>query len=165
MSYSTQAPCSMLVVIPFVFLHGREKRLRGNACRHVQALIKGIVTFEEARRREMAADTASEMVKPPIACKRDRLDNSSASSPGKPPKTPAGGTAGTPVELYSRRTQKEIALTVPVDESLAAVMRQNGHTPSCGFGTVLLRTNDKIAQAQNGLKYAIDDKEGLSGCI
>ncbi|KAI9575360.1 hypothetical protein GQX74_015032 [Glossina fuscipes] len=83
-----------LSVVRCVFLHGRKKSLSGAACRRPQALIKGIMILQEARKRERVTRVASEFVKLQIGCKCDRLDGPSASSPGKPPKRPAAGTAG-----------------------------------------------------------------------
>uniref|UniRef100_A0A1A9UKW4 Uncharacterized protein n=1 Tax=Glossina austeni TaxID=7395 RepID=A0A1A9UKW4_GLOAU len=66
-----------------------KKRLSGNSHRHLQAAIKGAMSAK-------ATCGDSETAKPNIGCKRVRLQDSAASSPGNPPKHAAAGTAVAP---------------------------------------------------------------------
>uniref|UniRef100_A0A1A9VFQ9 Uncharacterized protein n=1 Tax=Glossina austeni TaxID=7395 RepID=A0A1A9VFQ9_GLOAU len=58
--------------------------------------LTGGMSFEQARRRLIATHAASGRAKPQIGCKRDRLDDSSASSLGNFPKRSTTGTLEIP---------------------------------------------------------------------
>uniref|UniRef100_A0A1B0C451 Uncharacterized protein n=1 Tax=Glossina palpalis gambiensis TaxID=67801 RepID=A0A1B0C451_9MUSC len=123
-----------LSVVRCVFLHGRKNSLSGAACRRPQALIKGIMILQEARKRERVTRVASEFVKLQIGCKCDRLDGPSATTLISPTTSSILYIFTTTVDtcrcLYSADLSATFNIATHITNN-STIFKMSSHIPTC----------------------------------